>query len=121
MTGVQTCALPISALPDPTVYHAATLQNILLTTYRARVPLVAFSAAYVRAGAVLAVYSTPAQVARRAAEMVKSWQAGRGLPPPQMPREFAVAANAKVAASLGLMLDDAAVIAEDLRRQEGVP
>ncbi|MBA3031486.1 MAG: hypothetical protein KKF85_00105 [Gammaproteobacteria bacterium] len=109
------------ALPDPTVYHAATLQNILLTTYRARVPLVAFSAAYVRAGAVLAVYSTPAQVARRAAEMVKSWQAGRGLPPPQMPREFAVAANAKVAASLGLMLDDAAVIAEDLRRQEGVP
>lgn len=108
------------ALPEPTVYNAATLQNILLTTYRARLPLVAFSPAYVKAGAVLAVYSTPAQVARRAAEMVRSWQAGRGLPPPQMPREFAVAANAKVAASLGLMLDDAAVIAEDLRRQEGL-
>lgn len=109
------------ALPEPTVYHAATLQNILLTTYRARVPLVAFSPAYVKAGAVLAVYSTPAQVARRAAEMVRLWQAGRGLPPPQMPREFAVATNAKVAASLGLMLDDAALIAEDLRRQEGGP
>lgn len=110
----------ILALSDPTVYHSATLQNILLATYRARVPLVAFSPAYVKAGAVLAVYSTPAQVARRAAEMVKSWQAGRGLPPPQMPREFAVAANAKVAASLGVVLDDAALLAEDLRRQEGL-
>jgi hypothetical protein len=37
-----------------------------------------------------------------------------------MPREFAVAANTKVAVSLGLMLDDAAEIAEDLRRQEGL-
>ncbi len=108
------------ALPEPLVYNAATLQNILLTTYRARVPLVAFSAAYVKAGAVLAVYSTPAQVARRAVEMVRGWQAGRGWPPPQTPREFAVSVNPRVAASLGLMLDDAADIAEDLRRQEGV-
>lgn len=107
------------ALPDSTIYHGASLQNILLTTYRARVPLVAFSPAYVKAGAVLAVYSTPAQVARRAVEMIGTWAAGRGLPPPQMPREFSVMANAKVAASLGLQLDDPAQIAEDLRRQEG--
>lgn len=108
----------ILALPDPTVYHGASLQNILLTTYRARVPLVAFSPAYTKAGAVLALYSTPAQVARRAAEMLRNWQAGRGLPAPQAPREFAVAANARVAASLGLQLDEAAVLAEDLRRLE---
>jgi ABC-type uncharacterized transport system substrate-binding protein len=83
------------------------------------VPLVAFSPAYVKAGAVLALYSTPAQVARRAAEMTRTWLAGRGLPPPQAPREFAVTANAKVAASLGLQLDEASLIAEDLRRLEG--
>lgn len=109
----------ILALPEPTVYHGASLQNILLTTYRARVPLVAFSPAYVKAGAVLALFSTPAQVARRAAEMTRSWLAGRGLPPPQTPREFAVTTNAKVAASLGLQLDEAALIAEELRRLEG--
>lgn len=108
----------ILALPEPTVYHGASLQKILLTTYRARVPLVAFSAAYVKAGAVLALYSTPGQVARRAVEIVDSWLAGNGLPVPQAPREFAVATNIKVAASLGLTLDDAAAIAEDLRRQE---
>lgn len=111
----------ILALPEPTVYHGGSLQNILLTTHRARAPLVAFSPAYVRAGAVLALYSTPAQVARRAAEMLRGWLAGRGLPPPQTPREFAVAANVKVAASLGLQLDEAALVAEDLRRLEGGP
>lgn len=110
----------ILALPDPLVYHGGSLQNILLTTYRARVPLVAFSAAYVKAGAVLAVYSTPAQVARRAIGMVRSFLTTRTLPPPQAPQEFAVAANAKVAASLGLQIDEASVLAEDLRRAEGI-
>lgn len=109
----------VLALPEPVIYNANTLQNILLASYRARVPLVAFSSAYVKAGAVLAVYSTPAQVARRAVEMVRQWQAGRGLPPLQRPREFEVAVNAKVAASLGLRIDAAAEIAADLRRQEG--
>lgn len=109
----------ILALPDPLIYHSASLQNILLTTYRARTPLVAFSPAYVKAGAMLAVYSTPAQVARRAVEMVRAWQAGRGLPPPQKPREFEIAVNERVAASLGLWIDDPYLMAADLRRQEG--
>ena len=109
----------ILALPDPLIYNSATLQNILLTTYRARTPLVAFSPAYVKAGATLAVYSTPAQLARGAAAMVRQWRAGRVLPPPQSPREFEVAANERVAASLGLTIDAPAAIAADLRRQEG--
>lgn len=110
----------ILAIPDATVYNAGSLQNILLTTYRARVPLVAFSPAYVKAGAILAVYSTPAQVARHAVGMVRSWQASGTLPPLQMPAEFAVASNPKVAASLGIGLDDAAEIAEDLRKAGGI-
>lgn len=109
------------ALPDTVVYNNASLQNILLTTYRARVPLVAFSPAHVRAGALLAVYSTPGQIARQTAAMVRDWQASGRLPAVQMPREFAVIVNPKVAASLGIALDDAAEIAEDLRRQEDNP
>lgn len=108
----------ILALPDPVIYNGTTLQNILLTTYRARIPLVAFSPAYVRAGALLAVYSTPAQIARRAAEMLRQWQAGRGLPPPQKPAEFEVAVNERVAASLGLWIDPGMHMATDLLRQE---
>lgn len=108
----------ILALPDPSIYNNASLQNILLTTYRARIPLVAFSPAYVKAGAVLAVYSTPAQVARRAVEMLRLWQSGNSLPPQQKPREFDVAVNERVAASLGLWIDAPHLIVDDLRRQE---
>jgi hypothetical protein len=108
----------ILALPDPLIYNSASLQNILLTTYRARIPLVAFSPAYVKAGAVLAVYSTPAQVARRAAEMLRQWQSVRSLPAPQKPREFEVVVNERVAASLGLWIDAPNLIVDDLRRQE---
>ena len=108
----------ILALPDPLVFNATSLQNILLTTYRARVPLVAFSAAHVKAGAVIGLYATPAQTARQAAEMVRSWLGTRNLPPFQSTREFTVAINTRVAASLGLSLEVAEQIAEDLRRQE---
>lgn len=109
----------IIALPDPSIYNSASLQNILLTTYRARIPLVAFSPAYVKAGALLAVYSTPAQVARRAVEMLRLWQTGQSLPPSQKPRDFEVAVNERVAASLGLWIDSPNLIVDDLRRQEG--
>jgi putative tryptophan/tyrosine transport system substrate-binding protein len=108
----------VLALPEPTVYNGTTLQHILLTSYRARLPLVAYSAAAVKAGAVLALYSTPTQIARRAIEMIQTWRAGRGLPPPQWPREFTVGSNAKVASSLGLTFDDPAQIEADLRRGE---
>lgn len=107
------------ALPEPLVYNAGTLQNILLTTYRARVPLVAFSSAYVKAGALLAVYSTPQQVAYQTAQIVRDWMAGRDLPPIVHNREFTVVANDRVAASLGLRPLDVEEIAADLRRLEG--
>jgi putative ABC transport system substrate-binding protein len=109
----------VLALPEPLVYNAGTLQNILLTTYRARVPLIAFSSAYVKAGALLAVYSTPQQVARQTALVVRDWLAGREPPLYVFNPEFTVVANDKVAASLGLRPFDVDELAADLRRLEG--
>lgn len=109
----------VLALPDPAIYNANTLQNILLATYRARVPLAAFSSAYVKAGALLALYSTPVQVARTAVEVLRQWQAGQGLATLQRPGEFTVAVNPRVAESLHFRIDDAADLMADLRRQEG--
>ncbi len=109
----------VLALPEPLVYNSGTLQNILLTTYRARVPLVAFSSAYVKAGALLAVYSTPLQVARQTAQVVREWMAGREPPAIVFNREFTVVANDRVAASLGLRPFDVDEIATELRRLEG--
>jgi putative ABC transport system substrate-binding protein len=106
------------ALPDSVIYNSSSLQNILLASYRARVPLVAFSPAYVKAGALMAVYTTPTQVARHTAGVVRGWLSGRGLPSVQPPREFDVVVNTSVANSLGLRIDEAAQIVEDLRREE---
>ncbi|WP_407278869.1 ABC transporter substrate binding protein [Aromatoleum evansii] len=109
------------ALPDATLFNSYTIQNVLLTSYRHRAPLVGFSPAYVRAGALLALYSTPAQIARQAADAVRHVLEGGGLPPPQAPREFEIATNPNVARSLAIELDSPERIAARLRQREGRP
>ena len=105
------------ALPDPTVFNSQTAASILTSAYRRQVALIGFSPAWVKAGALLGLYSTPAQVGARGAELLRQALPGRNLPPPQWPREFVVAANPDVARSLGLVLD-AARLAEQLRQRE---
>lgn len=109
------------AVPDTTVFNAYTIQNVLLTAYRRQSPVVGFSPAYVRAGALLALYSTPEQIGRQAAEAVRAVLQGKPLPPPQSPTEFEVGVNAAVARSLGITLEPADVLAARLARQEKTP
>jgi hypothetical protein len=105
------------ALPDPTVFNSQTAANILMAAYRRQVPLVGFSPAYVKAGALLALYSTPAQVGTRGGEMLRHALAAKVLPPPQWPREFVVSVNEDVARSLGFALDELQ-IGEQLRQKD---
>lgn len=109
------------ALPDPQVYNGTTVQNIMTAAYRRRLPLIGFSPAYVRAGAPLALYSTPVQVGVQVGEIARSVLSGRPLPAAQGPRRFSVDINANVARSLGLPLatSDAPRLVEQLRAREG--
>jgi ABC-type uncharacterized transport system substrate-binding protein len=109
------------AAPDPTIYNSNTIQSILLTTYRAQVPMIGFSPAYVKAGALLALYSTPRQIGIQAGEIARAVLAGRPLPAAQPPRDFSIASNAHVAHSLGVHLADDAQLAERLRTMEQRP
>lgn len=93
------------ALADPSVFNGDTLAGILAAGYRRQVPLVAFSPSYVKAGALAAVYATPAQIGRAAADAVRRWLAGGVLPPVAPPREFSIDVNPAVARSLGLAID----------------
>ena len=106
------------ALPDARVFNAGSLQNILITTYRQRVPLVAFAPGYVKAGAALALYSSPTQAADQAAAMVRAFLGSHALAAPQLPSDFSVAVNERVARSLGLIIADPDDLAEQLRRIE---
>ena len=105
------------ALPDPQVYNAASIQNILLVSYRVRVPMVAFSPAYVRAGALLALYSTPAQIGQQAGVMARGVLQGRSLGAPEYPQNFTISVNDNVARSMGLNLN-AEELTQRLQRLE---
>lgn len=106
------------ALPDNKVFNASSLQNILITTYRQRVPMVAFSAGYVKAGAAMALHVSPSQAASQAAVAARATLAGRGLPTPQLAADFSVVVNERVARSLGVATDDPAALTEALKRKE---
>lgn len=105
----------ILAVPDPLIYNRNTVQSILLTTYRHQVPLLGFSASYVKAGAIAAVFSVPEQIGQQAAEMIQHLVAERRMPLPQPPRYFSVGVNAQVARSLGISLDDEASLNHKLK------
>ncbi len=90
------------ALPDSSVYNNSTLRNILLATYRSSVPLIGFSSSYVKAGALCAVFSTPAQIATQAAMAIQQFWETSALPTAQYPQLFEVMVNEQVGRSLGL-------------------
>jgi ABC-type uncharacterized transport system substrate-binding protein len=94
------------ALPDPLVYNQHTTQNILLETYRQRKPLIGYSHAYVSAGALAAVYSTPRQIGLQVGEHLAELRgkAGASMPSPRYPKYFTVEVNQQVAQSLGLTI-----------------
>lgn len=94
-------------VPDSIAFHADNARNVLLTTYRYRVPVIGFSPGLSKAGAVAAVYSSPAQIGRQGARMAMRWSPENGeLPPPQSADEFSISFNPYVARSLGVVLPD---------------
>jgi putative ABC transport system substrate-binding protein len=102
------------ALPDAEIFNASTIRNILLTTYRSKVPLVGFSPGYVKAGALCAVYSTPQQIAEQSADMIRAFANVRVLPAAQYAKQFEVSVNEQVARSLGLNIRSAAEVGSEI-------
>lgn len=111
------------AVADPVIFNNASAQNILTTAIRRRIPVAGFSPAYVRAGALLSVYSMPSQAGRQAGQIARAHLSGRNLPPPQVPRDFEIGINADVVRALGLSLkaEDGAALVEQLKALEQRP
>lgn len=114
---VLQAALPgmdaLMLLPDPAVVNRGTVQNLMLTTYRQRVPVIGYSQALVEAGSLLAVYSTPPQIGQQAGELILRMLPGRAwdLPAAAYPKYFTVKSNASVGRALELaMPSDAALL-----------
>lgn len=91
------------ALPDPMLSSPTAARSILLTSYRYQKPIIAFSRAYVTAGALAAVFITPEQVAGELIDWLRAQAPGPvTLPPPRDPVSFEIAVNRQVARALGI-------------------
>ena len=108
------------ALPDQSVFNRASLQAILLTTYRSDVPVLGFSRAYVNAGALAAVHSSAQQIGEQAGEWIAAlanadrWRLGT----PRYPDYYSLSVNTRVAQSLGIKVTDEASLLQQLQALE---
>lgn len=89
---------------DPQVYTPATAKWLLYLAFQRQRPIVGFSYALLKAGAVAAVFSTPEQIAQHAADLVGEWLRTGLLPSgTTYPRYYHIGLNAPVAKKLGIV------------------
>lgn len=107
-------------LPDPVVVQRGALHNFFLHTYRLKKPVLAYSAPLVKSGALLGLYSTPAQLGGEAAAWIsESWSGTAfNLGAPRYPERFTIGINRTVARSLEIDLPSEKALS---RRLEAMP
>lgn len=103
--------------PDPRVMEPVTARNIILGTYRRGIALVGYSRALVKAGALMAVHTTPEQHGMEAAELVQRLLLG-GAPVQRHPGRFSVSVNYQLARALRLHMEAESVLREKIERIE---
>lgn len=110
------------AMPDASIYNRNTVMSILLTTYRHRKPVIGFTAAYVRAGAVAAVFSSPGDIAAQVAEVLAGVAGPEQLVSRVLaPSRFEVSINERVSRALGLPPISEAELAARIAAAEAKP
>ncbi|MGC2164407.1 MAG: ABC transporter substrate binding protein [Gallionella sp.] len=108
------------AIPDNNIYSSSNIRNILLSSYRRGIPLVGISQAYVNAGALCAIFSTPEQLANQAREAVVSYARSRKLPEPRFPDSYTISVNRQVARSMNLDVPSEEAIRDHMEKAERV-
>lgn len=119
LTALNASANVILTLPDPVIYNKNTIRGILLSTYRKKLPIIGFSKAYVKAGAIAAVYSKPEQISKQTANIANSFlKTGNFRLNTYQPSDFSVALNNRLAKSLGISLKSESAIISQIKKAE---
>lgn len=105
------------AQPDSLLFNNETLQNVLIATYRQRVPMVTFSESHVRAGAMLGLFTSPQDVAIQVADAIQGWSVVQRWPSRAFASVGRVAINPQVARSLGIDLPSVDELEAALQRR----
>jgi ABC-type uncharacterized transport system substrate-binding protein len=119
---VGTSAGVLLALPDPVVVNADTARSLILTAYHRGIALVGYSQALAKAGALMAVHTTPEQFGQEAGEMVHAalTAAPARLPRARFPSYFTVSVNYQVARALELNLPPEEQLLQQLQQPEAM-
>ncbi len=96
------------ALPDNNIYNSKTVKNILLTSYRHRKPVIAFSKNFVTAGALASVHSNTEQIAQSASKLIEQYfdSDKQFIKPINHPDAFDININRQVFRALDLSIPD---------------
>ena len=93
------------SIPDHNIYNRRSIKGILLTTYRKKIPVIGYSKAYVKAGALAAIYSSAEGISRQAIELVNTIKTNNfSTSILSYPQYFDIAFNRSVAHSLNIQL-----------------
>lgn len=95
-------------LPDQRIYNRNTLKGVLLTTYRSRLPVISYSPAHVKSGALASIYSSPENIGEQLGDLLSEYIKTGSLPPEDRlyAKYYTIAINHQVARALRLKLPD---------------
>lgn len=104
------------ALPNPEIYNANNAKSIILSTYHANVPIIAYSKSFAKAGALISLYSSIDNIATKTADIInKILKEGALNKKKYYPDEFTIEINSAVARSLNIKFDTESVIKRKIR------
>lgn len=107
------------ALPDSNIYNSRTVKNILMTSYRYRKPVIAFSKNFVSAGALAAIYSDTESIAMSASMLVeRHFYSAKPVAAINYPEKFDISINRQVFRALDIPIPDIDVIRKTLQHNE---
>lgn len=102
-------------LPDPVVVNRRTVKPLVLGSYRQGLPLIGYSQALVKAGALMAVYSPPSALQRETLAMVRDYFSNGRLPAARYAEEFEVSINYQLTRALRIPLPSEKSLHQALR------
>jgi ABC-type uncharacterized transport system substrate-binding protein len=92
----------VVALPDSTLYNSATIKPLILASLENRLPLIGFSAAFVRSGAAMGIYPDFDDIGQQTAEAAHRILSSPAQAVHEGPRKHVIAINQRVLRLLGM-------------------
>ncbi|MEN8170492.1 MAG: hypothetical protein ABFS08_09740 [Pseudomonadota bacterium] len=104
-------------LPDPEVVNRRTVKPLVLGSYRQGIPLIGYSQALVKAGALMAVHSSLPALEKRLSEVVQYYFKSGVLSAPGHVDDFEISVNYQLARALKIFLPSEKNLKQTLQEQ----